>query len=170
MEMGKEIVITSVNANHSLKKALANAYACGFGFDIGKFFNSPETMPVETKSFVYSAIGYIRAAIYENGRRIDDKYIMPDIIDVSVMGDKVVSVTFADGTREKAVLAADDKFSFEQGVSICITKKMLSMQTNGNGSSAYNKLINHCLKLYENNRKAEEKAKADEQAAKEKEY
>ena len=43
------------------------------------------------------------------------------------------------------------------------------METNGNGSSAYNKLINHCLKVYENNRKAEEKAKADEQAAKEKE-
>lgn len=43
------------------------------------------------------------------------------------------------------------------------------MQTNGNGSSAYNKLIKHCIKLYENNRKAEEKAKAGEQAAKDRE-
>lgn len=95
--------------------------------------------------------------------------LIPSITDVKSIDDKVVIVNFADGTSEKAVLSDNDKFSLEQGISICITKKMLSMETNGNGSSAYNKLINHCLKVYENNRKAEEKAKADEQAAKEKE-
>lgn len=95
--------------------------------------------------------------------------IIPHIKDVQVIKDRVVIVIFADGSKEKAVLDSADTFSLEQGISICITKKMLSMETNGNGSSAYNKLINHCLKVYENNRKAEEKAKADEQAAKEKE-
>lgn len=95
--------------------------------------------------------------------------IIPHIKDIEIIKDNVVIVIFADGSKEKAVLDSADTFSLEHGISICITKKMLSMQTNGNGSSAYNKLIKHCLKLYDNNRKAEEKAKADEQAAKEKE-
>lgn len=95
--------------------------------------------------------------------------IIPHIKDVQVMNERVVIVLFTDGTKEKAVLDSADTFSLEQGISICITKKMLSMQTCGNGSSAYNKIINHCLKVYENNRKSEEKTKADEQVAKDKE-
>lgn len=95
--------------------------------------------------------------------------IIPHIKDVQVIKDRVVIVSFADDSQEKAVLDSADTFSLEQGISICITKKMLSMETNGNGSSAYNKLIHHCLKVYENSRKTEEKAKAEEQTAKEKE-
>lgn len=116
---------------------------------------------------------------FENGIRFTKKniyglpsysdVIIPHIKDIQVINNKVVIVLFKDDTKEKAVLDSTDTYSLEQGISICITKKMLSMQTNGNGSSAYNKLIKHCLKLYDNNRKAEEKAKADEQAAKEKE-
>lgn len=97
------------------------------------------------------------------------KVIIPHIEDIQIIKNRVVIVIFADGSKEKAVLDSADTFSLEQGISICITKKMLSMETNGNGNSAYNKLINHCLKVYKNNRKAEEKAKAEEQAAKEKE-
>lgn len=46
---------------------------------------------------------------------------------------------------------------------------MLSAKTEGNGTSAYNKLIRHCVKVYEKNRKAEKKAKADEQEKKDNE-
>lgn len=100
---------------------------------------------------------------------VGSSIIIPHIENIQVIEDKVVIVLFKDGTREKVVLDDTDTYSLEQGISICITKKMLSMMTNGNGSSAYNKLIKHCLKVYENNRKAEEKVKLDEQAAKEKE-
>ena len=116
---------------------------------------------------------------FENGIRFTKKniygvhsysdVIIPHIKDIQVINNKVVIVLFKDDTKEKAVLDSTDTYSLEQGISICITKKMLSMQTNGNGSSAYNKLIKHCIKLYENNRKAEEKAKAGEQAAKDRE-
>lgn len=115
---------------------------------------------------------------FENGIRFTKKniyglssysdVIIPHIKDIQVINNKVVIVLFKDDTKEKAVLDSTDTYSLEQGISICITKKMLSMQTNGHGSSAYNKLIKHCLKLYDNNRKAEEKAKADERAVKEK--
>lgn len=124
---------------------------------------SPETMPVEAKSFVYTDASKIRAAVYKDGRRVEDTYIMPDITDVSVANDRVVFVTFADGTKEKAVLAADDEFSLEQGISICVTKKLLSMQTEDNGGSVYNKIIEKGLKVIKDKQKKAEAAKLDEQ-------
>lgn len=66
--------------------------------------------------------------------------VLPHIKDVQTINNKVVIVVFADGTKEKAVLDSADTFSLEQGISICITKKLLSMKTGGNGSSTYNKL------------------------------
>ena len=52
--------------------------------------------------------------------------VIPRITDVKTYDDKVVKVLFADGTYEKAVLSENDTFSLEQGVSICLTKKLLS--------------------------------------------
>lgn len=79
--------------------------------------------------------------------------LIPSITDVKSIDDKVVIVNFADGTSEKAVLSDDDKFSLEQGISICIIKKILSDNTNGHGSSAYNKLIDYAMKVYKNKEK-----------------
>ena len=42
---------------------------------------------------------------------------------------------------KKAVLAVNDEFSLEQGISICVTKKLFSMKTENNGSSVYNKIV-----------------------------
>lgn len=75
-------------------------------------------------------------------------YIMPAITEVKTINDRVVIITFADGTKEKTVLAEDDTFSLEQGISICITKRILSRLVKGCGSSVYNKLINYSLKNY----------------------
>lgn len=78
------------------------------------------------------------------------KTVMPAIVKVKPINNRVVIVEFADGTQEKAVLAKEDTFSLEQGISICITKKLLSnIVGSGNGSSVYNKLIDYALKKYE---------------------
>lgn len=98
-------------------------------------------------------------------------YVMPDIEDVKTIEDsgevKVVIVTFADGSYEKSVLSDEDTYSLEQGISICITKKLLSDKTAGSGSAVYNKIMNHAKKVMRNNREREaaeidrqEKAKA----------
>ena len=87
----------------------------------------------------------------------DDQYglnfVMPDIVDVSVIENngekKVVSVTFSDQDVVKAILNQNDTFDLEQGISVCVTKKLLNRLTCGNGSSAYNKIIRHGLKVYE---------------------
>lgn len=78
------------------------------------------------------------------------KTVIPAIVKVKPINNRVVIVEFADGTQEKAVLTKEDTFSLEQGISICITKKLLSnIIGSGNGSSVYNKLIDYAIKKYE---------------------
>lgn len=87
--------------------------------------------------------------------------LMPSVTDVSVIENngkaKVVYVYFSDGKYEKAVLDNCDEFSLEQGISICITKKLLSKVTYGNGGSIYNKIIKNAVKVYRNKLLAEQK-------------
>lgn len=145
-------------------------YYLNIGSPIDDIFNFKAfklaRIPKDAKTVMNVSNNEIRLVV--PGKR-ENCYILPAIKDIQIIQDKVVVVLFEDGTKEKAVLDSEDTFSLEQGVSICITKKLLSDKTDGNGSSAYNKIITHCCKLYENNRKAEEKAKAEQQAAKEKE-
>lgn len=92
--------------------------------------------------------------------------IIPRIVDVNNIKNKVVIVKFEDGTVEKAILNKDDTFSLEQGISICITKKLLSIITDGRGSSTYNKLVEHGLKVYSDKEKNAKKKADEEKAAK----
>ena len=91
-------------------------------------------------------------------RTKNDEYIdtvspvMPDIVNVSIIENngekKVIRVDFADGDTVKSILSSEDTFNLEQGISVCITKKLLNDITHNNGSSTYNKIVNHCLKVY----------------------
>lgn len=67
-----------------------------------------------------------------------------------------VMVEFIDGTSTKAMVAGNDKFDLETGISICITKKIIDMRTNGNGSSVYNKLVDYAVKVMKRNEAAGE--------------
>lgn len=101
---------------------------------------------------------------YNEGFYKSEKCIMSDIKDVKVC-DHTVIVMFADGTKTKAVLDPEDKFNLEQGISICITKKLLGE----GGNAIYNKLISRALKINKQNedavKQAEEK-KAERQRRK----
>lgn len=106
---------------------------------------------VETNTVVFDN-GEIYTVLKHEGDLRSLHYIMPNIENVSVIADdltaRVVIVDFADGTSEKATISGDDSFSLEQGISICVTKKLLSKGTYGHGSSIYNKIIKHGLKVY----------------------
>ena len=77
----------------------------------------------------------------------------PDFVkDVKILAEnKVVQVTFKDGTSEKAVCNDEDNFSLEIGISICIAKKILG------GTGKYNSAIRKAMKIIESKKKAEEK-------------
>lgn len=80
------------------------------------------------------------------------------VVDVNiVVPDKVVEVTFADGTKEKSVCREPDVFSLESAISICISKKIMG------GSSAYNNAVKRGMKVYEDKQKKEAAKKAEQE-------
>ena len=95
------------------------------------------------------------------------KFIVPDIEDVAVIRDnydkaRVVVVMFVDGTETRATLSGCDSFSLEQGISVCITKKILNLVTSSkNGSAMYNKIIRHAVQVMQDNEKEREMAEAE---------
>ena len=76
---------------------------------------------------------------------------------VEVYNDRVVKVTFTDGSFTKATCSENDKFDIDVGITICLIKKMMG------GSKAYNKEMKRIHKLMDD---AEEKKKKDEEAKK----
>lgn len=110
-----------------------------------------------------------RMGVFASGISFDTpsgttQYIIPQIKEIKTINNRVVIIKFTDGTQEKAVLDSSDTFSIEQGVAICITKKILSKLTYGNGSSAYNKLIDYAMKIY--NQQEIDKTKAEAEKTK----
>lgn len=86
----------------------------------------------------------------------DQKFV--NVADVNIIvPNKVVEVTFADGTKEKSVCREPDTFSLESAISICISKKIMG------GSSAYNNAIKRGMKVYEDKQKRETTEKAEQE-------
>lgn len=96
------------------------------------------------------------------------KYGLPEIIDVEVINNCVTVVTFSDGTKEKAVLDKADVFNLEQGISICITKKLLAQITGFGGTKVYNGLIKRAIKKHKAKLDTIEKSKQIEEQKKKK--
>lgn len=74
-----------------------------------------------------------------------------------IVPNKVVEVTFLDGTKEKSVCREPDVFSLEQAIGICISKKIMG------GSSAYNNAVKRGIKVYEEKIHKEKKDKEEQE-------
>ncbi len=120
----------------------------------------PDVSP-EVKSTMHHDGRHISITTYDNGFKKATKDLLPDIKDIITHNDRVVIVKFADGTQEKAVLYPDDKFTVEQGISICLAKKLMG------GSSIYNKVIEYALDIVDKKDKAQKKKITDAAVAKE---
>lgn len=127
---------------------------------ISSLEKKPDVDP-EVKSTLDVFGNQLRATFYKDGFKQSTKNLIPDIKDIIVHNNHVVIVEFVDGTTEKAVLHPEDKFSLEQGISICITKKLVG------GSAIYNKLMERALDIKKHNEEA--KAKREAEAAERKE-
>ena len=90
---------------------------------------------------------------------------VPKIFDVKVINDKVVIVTFIDGTQTKAVCDKDDTFNLEVGIGICITKRLIS-DDEQTGNSMFNKAIKDALKVMKRNEQLEQARKEFEEEEK----
>ena len=129
-----------------------------------KKLNGPDVDPT-TKTELVSKNGYIYVRHYKDGFFQSERKLMADITDVRVY-DNTVVVMFADKTKTSAVLDSVDTFTVEQGISVCVTKKLLGED----GNSLYNKLVTRALKVIKRKKKAEEtvaKKKEEEKKARE---
>lgn len=149
-------------------------YGCGKYLELGNGINSkicwnvkpairsnPKSI-VEALSNEYEKLilDEINNDIYEEFKNMIGDFDMEkcSIVDVNIIvSDKVVEVTFADGTKEKSVCREPDVFSLESAISICISKKVMG------GSSAYNNAVKRGMKVYEDKQKKEAAEKAEQE-------
>lgn len=111
--------------------------------------NEKENKNMPTKSFDLEIMGIKNFISY---------ITKPEIKDVNIIvPNKVVEVTFADGTKEKSICREPDTFSLESAISICISKKIMG------GSSAYNNAVKRGMKVYEDKQKRENAEKAEQE-------
>lgn len=85
---------------------------------------------------------------------ININHKVPEIVDVKTINDKVVIVTFIDGTQTRAVCDKDDVFNLEVGIGICITKRLMSNDEQ-TGNAMFNKTIRSALKVMKRNEQIE---------------
>lgn len=89
---------------------------------------------------------------------------VPKIKKVETYNNKVVKVTFLDGTFTKSVCSDNDTFDEDVGITICLMKKMLGKD----GNRKYNNLIRDIHKVMDENDKKKEELKTEKSARKEK--
>ena len=113
---------------------------------------APEEQKKQKENFVRFKDGYIFS---------DGGIILADIksIRVAQKDEKpfVVIVKFTDGKIEKAFLQEGDTFSLEQGISICLAKKLLSEYTE-HETAVYNKIMKHAFEIYESGKQTDKKS------------
>lgn len=109
--------------------------------------------------YTYEILSEMLLPEYQTLAITDRKTIVTDVN--VIVPNKVVEVTFADGSKQKTVCSENDEFSLELAISICITKNLIG------GTSNYNKAVDNGIKVYEKklhkqeeDRKEEERIKA----------
>lgn len=138
-----------------------------FDFKNMKAIPLPDSIIYQKEMIDASFRDHIRKQFLENARQFNitickerDRLMRKnsEVVDVNIIvPNKVVEVTFADGTKEKSVCREPDTFSLESAISICISKKIMG------GSSAYNNAIKRGMKVYEKKLEFEKHQKEEQE-------
>lgn len=75
---------------------------------------------------------------------------LPAVEKVETYNNRVVKVTFADGTFTKAVCSENDNFDLDMGITICAMKRLLGTNSE-NATREYNRFINSVHSIMEKN-------------------
>lgn len=84
-------------------------------------------------------------------------YPTPKPVKVETYNDRVVKVTFEDGSFTKSVCSDNDTFDLDVGITICILKRVMGK----NGHKLYNNMMRDIHKIMDENEKEKEKARKD---------
>lgn len=90
-----------------------------------------------------------------------DQMLRNSIIEIKeIVPNKVYEYKFANGDIQKTVCSDSDQFSMEDSITIAYAKHFMG------GSGVYNRAVDKAMKLFVNQKSAEEKAKKEAEAAK----
>lgn len=90
-----------------------------------------------------------------------DQMFRNSIIEIKeIVPNKVYEYRFVDGDIQKTVCSDSDQFSMEGSITIAYAKHFMG------GSGRYNRAVDKAMKLFANQKAAEEKAKKEAEAAK----
>lgn len=84
-------------------------------------------------------------------------YPTPKPVKVETYNDRVVKVTFEDGTFTKSVCSDNDTFDLDVGITICILKRVMGKD----GHKLYNNMMRDIHKIMDENEKDKEKARKE---------
>lgn len=84
-------------------------------------------------------------------------YPTPKPVKVETYNDRVVKVTFEDGSFTKSVCSDNDTFDLDVGITICILKRAMGK----NGHKLYNNMMREIHKIMDENEKDKEKARKE---------
>ena len=108
--------------------------------------------------------GEFTTAVYGPTTTISSTMVrLPKIVNIEMYNDRVVKVTFDDGSFTKSVCQENDIFDLDVGITICLIKKMLDTGK-GDGTRIYNDVIRDAHKLIND----KENEKIEKQMEKEK--
>lgn len=154
----------NINEYDSLERALRSIGGCvDLEYEtIGSTYycNDPEvTIKLPASMIKYMKVNMPTTDFDKNGctaKKIEANSI-PKVSRVETYNDKVVKVTFSDGTFTKSVCSDNDTFNVDIGITICIMKRMMS-KTEGN--KKYNDMIRKIHEQMIKNEKEKEEKKA----------
>ena len=131
--------------------------------DSNGFTEPTVTVTVNINSFS-KLVNKVHEIAPRNGKQLCQDYMSAgDVRKVETYNDRVVKVTFGDGSFTKSVCSENDKFDLDVGITICLMKRMLGKD----GNKKYNNAIRRIHKIMEDNLKAKEEEKAQKAKIKE---
>lgn len=128
--------------------------------------NMPTHMEMELNCFDISNLtDYSKYIVYPRDMMTigSARVRLPKITNIEMYNDRVVKVTFDDGSFTKSVCQENDIFDLDVGITVCLMKKMLD-DGKGNGTRIYNDIIRNAHKLIND----KENEKIEKQMEKEK--
>ena len=90
---------------------------------------------------------------------------LPAVKKVEVYNNRVVKVTFVDGTFTKSVCSENDIFDLDVGITVCAMKRLLGTSSE-NATREYNRFMNHVHAVMEKNENEKVAAQAQKAADK----
>lgn len=130
-------------------------------------YKEENKMPVYVSDSVRIALGCTTRTPDSKPKWIEG---LPAVKKVETYNDRVIKVTFTDGTYTKAVCSENDNFDLDMGITICAMKRLLGTSSE-NATREYNRFIDSVHSVMEKNtlkELAEEAKKAKEKSKKRK--